>query len=73
MGVGFPLDFSSTSQNILIDKPLKYRLDKQTVRFIENWLNCWDQKVVITNVNSSWNLVNSCLPQGSTLGPIHLN
>lgn len=35
------------SHNILIDKLMKYRLDKWTVRLIENWLNIWTQRVVI--------------------------
>ncbi|KAK4826367.1 hypothetical protein QYF61_007981 [Mycteria americana] len=58
---------STISQNILIEKPLKYRLDKWTVRLIENWLNCWDQRFVITGVNSSWSLVTSRVPQRSIL------
>lgn len=35
MGAG-PFDFSAVSQNILTGKPLKYRLDKQTARYIES-------------------------------------
>lgn len=52
MGVGFSFDFRTISQNILRDKPLKYRLDKwMTVRCIENWLNCLDHRVVTSGVN----------------------
>lgn len=66
MGVG-PSDFSAISQNILTEKPLKYKLDKWTARYIENWLNCWDQRVVISSDHPSWSLVISCVPQGSML------
>ena len=31
--------FDSVSHNIIIDKLTKYRLDKETVMWIENWLN----------------------------------
>ena len=37
------LDFSkasdTTSRNIIIDELTKYRLDNQTVKWIENWQN----------------------------------
>lgn len=67
MGVG-PFDFSAISQNTLIDKPLKYRLDKWTARYTENWLNRWDQRAVISSDHPSCSLVISCVPQGSILG-----
>lgn len=67
MGAGL-FDFGAISQNILTDKPLKYRLDKQTARYIENCLNCWDQRVVISSDCPSWSSVISCVPQGSILG-----
>ncbi|KAK4806084.1 hypothetical protein QYF61_010293 [Mycteria americana] len=31
---------------ILLDQLMKYRLEKYTVRWTEDWLNCWDQGVV---------------------------
>lgn len=67
MEVG-PFDFSAISQNILTDKPLKYRLDKWTARYIEKWLNCWDQRAVISSDHPSWSSVISCVPQGLILG-----
>ncbi|KAK4826426.1 hypothetical protein QYF61_008959 [Mycteria americana] len=35
------LGFDTVSHKILIDELLMYGLDKQTVRWIENWLNGW--------------------------------
>ncbi|PKU32718.1 rna-directed dna polymerase from mobile element jockey- hypothetical protein [Limosa lapponica baueri] len=47
---------------ILIEKLLMYGLDKQTVRWIENWLNKWALWVVISGTKSSWRPVNSSTP-----------
>lgn len=38
--VDFSEAFNTITHNILTEKLMKYRLDKQTVRCIENWLNC---------------------------------
>lgn len=67
MGAG-PFDFSAISQNILTDKPLRRRVDKWTARYIEDCLNCRDQRVVISSDHPSWSSVISCVPQGSILG-----
>jgi len=37
----------------LIEKLMQYGLDEQTVRWIENWLNCQAQRVVINGRKSS--------------------
>ena len=34
------LYFSKAVETVSYDKPMKYRLDKWTVRWTENWLNC---------------------------------
>lgn len=33
--------FDMVSYNLLTDKLMKYRTGKWTVRWTENWLNCW--------------------------------
>lgn len=41
----FSKAFSTVSHNICIDKLMKFGQHKQTVRWIEDWLNCWDQRI----------------------------
>lgn len=67
-------DISKTSETvcckILIEKLLKYRLDKQTVRCIKNWLNSQTQRVADSTAMFSWRRVMSRVPQGSVLDPV---
>lgn len=46
--------FNTVSCNILIDKLLKYRLQKWRVRWTEAWLNSQAQRVVISSRKSRW-------------------
>ncbi|KAK4825794.1 hypothetical protein QYF61_002378, partial [Mycteria americana] len=46
--------FNSVSHNILIDKLTKYGLDKWTMRWTENWLNCQAQGGLISSTKSNW-------------------
>lgn len=39
--LNFSKSFDNVSLNIFTDKLTKYRLDTRTVRWIENWQNCW--------------------------------
>ena len=71
------LDFSkasdAVSHNIVMDKLMKYRLPKCTVRWTQNGLNGWAQRVVISGMQCSWRQLTSGVLQQSTLGPILFN
>ena len=56
--------FDMVSHNILIDKLMKYGLDKWTIRWTENWLTSWAQRVMISGAKSSWRQSTSGVSQG---------
>ena len=61
------------SHNILTDKLTRYRLDKYTGKWIENWLNDQTQRIASSGTKPSLRQITWTVLQGSIPRPIMLN
>lgn len=54
----------------LLTKSIKYQLHKQMIMWVENCLDSWAPRLVISYMNSSWQTLINGIPPGSILAPM---
>jgi hypothetical protein len=70
LALDFSKAFDTVSHNKLIDKLDHYKLHKNTINWIKNWLDNRHMCVTVGRHKSTPKLVTSGVPQGSVLGPL---
>ena len=67
----FAKAFDSVNHDIILEKlKFRYNIDGRLLKFIANYLENRNQRVVVGNSSSTLKNVKSGVPQGSILGPI---
>ena len=57
--------FDFTDHHLLIAELNAYRFEKQTIDFIYSYLTERKQRAKVDSIYSSWEILFSCVPQGS--------